>query len=257
MTECVWNSRNTELIYERMRVSKSKARRRSRSNIQAERGRWRRRERQTQLACSGIDSGPLEAASSIYQFVSFLLSSSPPPIFPLSGGSFVGNKQRRSGTPDPRLLGNHTLTWWSGGNFRGLCENSIKVVIRPESPITPTCTQSVAQAYALTQHTWRHVRNMFKRCIILATVAIKQLQTDACTPVIICISGRKSNTEQNLLSDCYYGSYVLYFTPLLWTSNFSFATLSVFFFFMRYSGRTSSLLPAKDECGFYNNRDSY
>ena len=190
-------------------------------------------------------------------FTNLCLSFSPPPIFPLSGGSFVGNKQRRSGTPDPRLLGNHTLTWWSGGNFRGLCENSIKVVIRPESPITPTCTQSVAQAYALTQHTWRHVRNMFKRCIILATVAIKQLQTDACTPVIICISGRKSNTEQNLLSDCYYGSYVLYFTPLLWTSNFSFATLSVFFFFMRYSGRTSSLLPAKDECGFYNNRDSY
>lgn len=90
-------------------------------------------ERQTEPVCSGIDSGPLEAASSIYQFVSFLLSSSPPPIFPLSGRSFVGNKQRRSGTPDPRLPGNHTLTWWSGGNFRGLCENSIEVVIRPES----------------------------------------------------------------------------------------------------------------------------
>lgn len=65
---------------------------------------------QTQIVCSAIDSGPLEAGASIYQFVYFLLSSSPPPIFPLSGESFVGNKQRRSGTPDPWLPGNHTLT---------------------------------------------------------------------------------------------------------------------------------------------------
>lgn len=94
--------------------------------------------RQTEIVCSGIDSKPLEARSSIYQFVYFLLSASPLPISLPSGESFAGNKQRRSGTPDPWLPGNHTLSWWSGGNFRGLCENSINVVIKPESLITHT-----------------------------------------------------------------------------------------------------------------------
>lgn len=105
-----------------------------------QRERWCLAERdRPSLFAQALIRGALEAASSIYQFVSFLHSSSPLPGFPLSGRSLAGNKQRRSGTPDPWLPGNHTLTWWSGSNFRGLCEHSIKVAIKLKSqPFTHT-----------------------------------------------------------------------------------------------------------------------
>ena len=74
-------------------------------------------------------------------------------------------------------------------------------------------------------------------------------------PSSYVLVAEKATREQNLTSDCYYWITRPVFYSAVDVELFSFATLSVFF--MRYSGRTSSLLPAKDECGFYNNRDSY
>lgn len=84
--------------------------------------------------CSSIDSGPLEAASSIYQFVSFLILTSAH-LPSLSAGSIIRREQTAPlGNTGPLVAGQpHTdvMEWMQ--LHRGLCENSIKVVIRLES----------------------------------------------------------------------------------------------------------------------------
>lgn len=181
--------------------------------------------------CSSIDSGPLEAASSIYQFVSFLILTSAH-LPSLSAGSFVGNKQRRSGTPDPWLPGNHTLMWWSGCNFT---EASVRTVSRlllgwsPDKPHNRCRPAHMERAHVETR------RNGFKwarnRCVDPHHMFQRQ---------------KKQNVGPKVVGPCYYTSCVPVFFETFLSPRLCF-----------YYGRTSSPLPAKDDCGLDNNRHSY
>lgn len=199
-------------------------------------------------------------------FTNLCLSFSHPhlrPSLPLSGGSLEGNKQRRSGTPDPRLLGNHTLTWWSGGNFRSLCENSIKVVISPEFRLPPQhahihtkCSPSV---YVDQGNTWKHARNMWhivKKVSILCNFCHKGSANRCMSPLIICISVGKSDMCSK---SCWLTAITVHTSCILlfWCGRQTSLSPPSLFFYEVAREDFRSLLPAKDECGFDNNRGSY
>lgn len=87
-------------------------------------------------------------------FANLCTSSSHPHLRPSSlspGESLAGNRQRRSGTPDPRLPGNHTLTWWSGRRLQRPSVRAASVFsLDPQSPDNPR------DAHARTTVSWNN-----------------------------------------------------------------------------------------------------